>query len=89
MLGLLGAAIVVWALVVMAGGQNLGHLFLGLQVVDHRGEPVGFWRMVFREVIGKLISGLVCSLGYLWVAIDKDRRGWHDMMGNTYVVKKS
>jgi len=42
--------------------------------------------MLVRETIGKLISGLVFSLGYLWLLWDKDRQTWHDKLVSTVVM---
>ena len=36
--------------------------------------------------IGYFVSALPLFLGYIWVAFDKRKRGWHDMMAGTVVV---
>ncbi len=36
--------------------------------------------------IGYIPSSLALGLGFIWVAIDKQKRGWHDMMAGTLVV---
>jgi uncharacterized RDD family membrane protein YckC len=50
------------------------------------GQPAGFGTMLFREWIGKFISGLLFALGYIRILIDKDRQGWNDKLASTYVV---
>ena len=42
--------------------------------------------LLIREWIGKSISALVLSLGFLWILIDKENQGWHDKLMSTYVV---
>ena len=69
-------------------GQTLGKMALGIQVVDSQGNPPGIWRAILREVIGKLVSTIVLLLGFLWVVWDPRKRGWHDYIGGTYVVRK-
>ena len=66
---------------------TFGKAALGLQVVSSKdGEPVGFWKMLFREVLVKQASGSVLLLGYIWILIDDKNRGWHDKILDTYVV---
>ena len=69
-------------------GQTLGKMALSIQVVDSQGNPPGIWRAILRETIGKLISTIVMFLGFLWIIWDRHRRGWHDHIGGTYVVRK-
>ena len=68
-------------------GATVGKRVLGLKVVDTNGQKIGFGKAALREVIGKWISGLVFGLGYLWVAFDEKKQGWHDKIAQTYVVK--
>jgi uncharacterized RDD family membrane protein YckC/Flp pilus assembly protein TadD len=37
--------------------------------------------------IGYIISGFILSLGYLWIAFDKNKQGWHDKIAGTIVIK--
>lgn len=59
---------------------------LRMSVITEDGEPAGFWRMAFRETIGKTISAVVFGLGLLAIPYDKERQGWHDKMFGTWVV---
>ncbi len=36
--------------------------------------------MLFRELIGKIISYMIFCLGFIWILIDKDSQGWHDKL---------
>lgn len=67
-------------------GATLGKKWLKLKVVDQEYKPVGFWRALLRESLGKIISS-VFNLGYLWVLIDKRKQSWHDKIARTLVVK--
>ena len=69
-------------------GQTPGKMAMGIQVVDGRGEIPGIGRAVLREVIGKFVSAIAIYLGFLWVGLDRRKRGWHDYIGGTYVIRK-
>ena len=68
-------------------GQTLGKMALGIIVVNAQGEAPGIRRAAFREIVGKLASEIAIFLGYLWVGWDEKKRGWHDHIAKTYVVR--
>jgi uncharacterized RDD family membrane protein YckC len=67
---LLFAGYVVWALTLFARGTTPGKRALGMYVVKETGQRAGFGTMLFREWIGKWISGLILMLGFLWILFD-------------------
>lgn len=78
---------VVWAIRLFAHGTTPGKRALGMYVVKEDGRPAGFATMLFREWIGKWISGLILGLGYRWILIDKEKQAWHDKLASTYVAE--
>jgi uncharacterized RDD family membrane protein YckC len=68
--------------------QTLGRRILGLTVVNQAGQEVSFWRGALREIIGKFVSAIFFLLGYIWVAFDRDKQGWHDKIAGTYVIRR-
>lgn len=75
-------------LAMWAYGLTPGKWMLGIRVVKRdTAEPAGFWRMALREVVGKLISGILCYLGYIWALVDSSRQGWHDKIAKTLVIR--
>ena len=70
-------------------GQTPGKMLLGLYVEDEDGKTPSLKQVLLREVIGKAISALVLLIGYLWIFWDPKKRGWHDHIGGTYVVKRN
>jgi len=68
-------------------GQTPGKMLIGARVVDSQGRVPGLWRAFLREVIGKLLSAVVLLLGYVWIAFDGKKQGWHDKIAGTYVVR--
>jgi uncharacterized RDD family membrane protein YckC len=80
------AGYVIWAIKLFASGTTPGKKLLGMRVVKEDGSAAGFGTMLVREWLGKWISALVLSLGFLWILFDKDHQGWHDKLMSTYVV---
>ena len=70
-------------------GQTLGKMALGIRVVDFSsGGPIGYGRGVVRY-LGRIISGIVFLLGYLWMLWDKEKQTWHDKLATSVVVPES
>jgi uncharacterized RDD family membrane protein YckC len=70
------------------GGQTPGMRPFDLRVVrDSDGGPIG-WGTALLRLIGLWVAGLVFYLGYIWIFIDKRRRGWQDLIAGTIVVKR-
>jgi uncharacterized RDD family membrane protein YckC len=67
------------------GGQTLGNFTFLMRIVSTDGSPIGWGRAVLRY-LGYYVSGIPLSLGFLWVAFDKRRQGWHDKIARTYVI---
>lgn len=64
-----------------------GKLAIGARIVDARtgGKPsVG--RFVLRY-LGYILSSIPLGLGFLWVAFDRRKQGWHDKIAGTVVVR--
>ena len=85
-LGILVAYCIV-ALVLFTRGTTPGKHLLHMRIIKENGADAGFWTMLGREWIGKWISGMIFSLGYVWILIDKENQGWHDKILATYVVE--
>lgn len=75
------------ALVLFCRGTTPGKYLLRMRVIKQDGSSAGFLTMLGREWIGKPISGLIFSLGYIWILIDRDNQGWHDKLLGTHVVE--
>ena len=68
-------------------GQTPGKMAVGIKVVDNQGKVPGLGIAALREVIGKIVSSIALCIGYLWIAWDKEKRGWHDRIASTHVIK--
>ncbi len=73
-------------------GQTLGKMLLGIRVINGRTDGqrgnLSFGQAFMREFVGKILSSIPLGLGYLWVGWNEKKRGWHDMIANTYVIKQ-
>jgi len=70
-------------------GATPGMKAMGLKVVrDADGGPISTGQAILR-LVGYWISGAVFYLGYIWILVDKRRRGWHDLIAGTVVIKAS
>ncbi len=69
--------------------QTIGKMIFGIEVVGMDGKRPDFVSLIFREVVGRLVSQLGgLHLGYIWGAFHPRRQTWHDILGKTYVVHK-
>jgi uncharacterized RDD family membrane protein YckC len=67
-------------------GRTIGMSLVGIRVEEtHRPGDVTFVR-AFLRYIGIYLSLIPLGLGIIWVLFDKKHQGWHDKLGNTYVV---
>ncbi len=68
--------------------QTLGKMILGIKVISIEQENVSWGDLFFREVIGRLIHNIffILKLLYLFVAFTDEKKGLHDIIGNTRVV---
>lgn len=65
-----------------------GKMAIGATIVDARtgGKPTSSQFII--RYLGYFISTLPLLLGYLWVAFDSRKQGWHDKMAGTVVIKR-
>jgi hypothetical protein len=57
----------------------------GQKVVGTDGELLS-WGGALLRYFGYIVSAVVLSIGFLWVAFDRKRQGWHDKIASTYVI---
>jgi uncharacterized RDD family membrane protein YckC len=69
-------------------GATPGLRLVGLRVINVYGEPPQWWRALLRGV-GLLLGTGLLGLGLLWVGFDREKRGLHDWLAGTYVIRAS
>jgi uncharacterized RDD family membrane protein YckC len=69
----------------MKNGQTVGKKIMKIKVIHREGShPLSAWDCVKRDIIGKIISGMVFMLGYIVVLFKKN--AWHDEIAKTKVI---
>mgnify|MGYP001129076922 FL=1 len=67
-------------------GATLGKRAMGLRVVNVNGEKLSLFNLIYRETVGRFLSGLFMCIGYIMIGIDRQKRGLHDVLGDTRVI---
>ncbi len=67
-------------------GTTVGGIVLKLKVVRVDGGPMTFVVALVRA-LAAAFSVVVFFLGFLWIAWDKDKQGWHDKIAGTQVIR--
>jgi uncharacterized RDD family membrane protein YckC len=66
-------------------GQTVGKRLAGVRVIDGWGERPSMARSLGRA-LAYAPALLLVGLGFVWIAFDRDKRGLHDWLADTYVV---
>jgi uncharacterized RDD family membrane protein YckC len=91
------AFLAAWVLVVPAAyfviahgatGSTLGKRLVGARVVGVDGGAIGYARALARA-LAWAVAALPAGLGLLRVAWHRDKRGWHDHLAGTRVIRLS
>lgn len=67
---------------------TLGKMAFGLVVTSSNFGELGIGRIILRETIGKLISGLILYIGFILAGFTEKKQAIHDKIANTLVVYK-
>lgn len=96
--GLLGAWLIVVLLATVGtivyyiyfwgtSGSTLGMRVFKLRVVDaDTGGPIGMGRAIVRYLMS-IVNTMACYIGWIWVAFDPRKQGWHDKVANSVVIQ--
>ena len=64
-----------------------GKMICGLKIISLGDSE----KITVGQAIGRYFSfipaGIVLGLGFIWVAFDKNKQGWHDKLAKTAVIK--
>ncbi len=77
--------IVLWAL---WGGKTPGKALVGIHIVKLDGSPIGWVESIIRY-LGYILNGITLLIGFLMIAVRRDKRGLHDLVAKTMVVHES
>jgi uncharacterized RDD family membrane protein YckC len=65
---------------------TLGKRILSLKVTDEAGNRISFARATGR-FFAKILSSMFCGIGFLMIAFTDRKRGLHDMIAGTLVIR--
>ncbi len=66
-------------------GMTVGKWVLGLRIVATNRSPISYGQAMLRW-LGYALSAPF-GLGFLWILLSKEKRGWHDRLARTWVVR--
>lgn len=67
-------------------GGTLGKKLFKLKVCKATDEKLSLFTIIYRESIGRYLSGLILFIGYIMIGVDSKKRGLHDILSDTLVV---
>jgi uncharacterized RDD family membrane protein YckC len=74
------------SLFIATTGATPGLRLLRLRVINVYGEAPEWWRGILR-CLGEVVAALLLGLGLLWIGFDREKRGLHDWLAGTYVIR--
>jgi uncharacterized RDD family membrane protein YckC len=85
--GLVLAIATVYVVVFQATlARTLGMRVMRLTVIDVYGEAPTPWRVAARTA-GYWLGVATLGLGFVWIGFDREKRGLHDWIAGTYVIR--
>ncbi len=87
----LGIGYLIWGLIVWGGGQTPALQVLGMRCWrPETGRVAGWWWMALREIIGRLVEGILSVItllvSFIFMLTRPDRRCLHDLVAGTVVL---
>ena len=68
--------------------QTLGKMIMKIKVETNKGDKLGLMDVVYRELVGRLLTIFLVYIPYLAVAFTNKKKGLHDFIADTVVVKE-
>lgn len=66
--------------------QTMGMRLMSMRIIDVYGDDPSYLRVGLRTA-GYLASLATLFLGFLWIGFDAEKRGLHDWIAGTYVIR--
>ena len=67
-------------------GQTPGKMLLGIKLIRPDASRITLSVALLRY-LGYIVSAAVLFIGFIWIAFDSRKQGFHDKMAETYVVR--
>jgi uncharacterized RDD family membrane protein YckC len=87
----LGIGYVIWGLIVWGSGQTPALQVLGMRCWrPETGRVAGWWWMALREIVGRIVEGILSIItllvSFILMCTRGDRRCLHDLIAGTVVL---
>lgn len=87
----LGIGYLIWGLIVWGNGQTPALQVLGMRCWrPEDGRVAGFWWMALREIVGRIVDGILWVItelvSFIFMLSRPDRRTLHDLIAGTVVL---
>ena len=69
-------------------GKTVGKWLLGLRVVGTDQRPISYRRALLRWIGTIGLGGASFGLAFLWILWQREKRGWHDFLARTWVIRE-
>ena len=69
-------------------GRTVGKSLLGLRVVGKDQRPISYRRALLRWIGTIGLGGASFGLAFLWILWQREKRGWHDLLARTWVIRE-
>lgn len=88
----LGIGYVIWGLIIWGRGQTPALQVLGMRCwMPVSGRVAAFWNMALREIIGRLVDGILSFIteliSFILMLTRRDRQCLHDLVAGTVVLR--
>jgi uncharacterized RDD family membrane protein YckC len=70
----------------IAQGATPGKMAVGIKITTVDGDDIDFGRALLRYV-GYIASAIILLIGYLMIAFTREKRGLHDYIAGTVVIR--
>jgi uncharacterized RDD family membrane protein YckC len=65
--------------------SSLGKVVFRAYIVNNMGQKASFGQLLIRY-LGYFVSVAFFGLGFIWIAFDAKKQGWHDKLAGTVVI---
>jgi uncharacterized RDD family membrane protein YckC len=69
-------------------GKTIGKWLLGLRVVGVDRRPISYRRALLRWIGAVGLGCASLGLAFLWILWQREKRGWHDLLARTWVIRE-
>lgn len=67
-------------------GATVGKKLLHIKVVSAEDREMTLFEVIYRETVGRFLSGLIAYVGYFMIMVHGEKCGLHDLMADTRVI---